>query len=62
MIKEPRVRPDGLCAVCRKERKLPSPLQKGVPVMAYLLDPFCSSTCARRHYGTELRSTAETTS
>jgi hypothetical protein len=37
-------------------------MQKGVPVLAYLSDPFCSSTCARKHYGTQLTKVADTTS
>jgi hypothetical protein len=61
-VVEPKVRRNGTCFVCGKERKLPSPMQKGVPVLAYLSDPFCSSTCARKHYGTQLTKVADTTS
>lgn len=44
--KEPRVRRDGLCTVCKKER----------PVVAKKnLDPFCSSPCCRAWYGTSLQ-------
>jgi len=48
----PKVRKDGLCIVCKKERKVPSSRQKGVPVEVYLGDPFCSNTCARTYYAT----------
>jgi len=52
--KEPRMRKDGTCFVCRKPRTIPKPLQKGVPAWVYERDPFCSATCARRYYGTSL--------
>lgn len=44
---EPKVRRDGLCYVCKKER----------PIGAVRnLDPFCSSPCCRQHYGSALAS------
>ena len=40
------------CKVCKQTVEVK--IQKGVPVEAYLTDPFCSSTCARKFYGTDL--------
>ena len=48
----PKVRRDGRCVVCRGPR--PFTPQRGVPVEAYLGDPFCSAHCARKFYGTVL--------
>ena len=42
----------GKCKVCKKPRVIN--MQKNVPVEQYLSDPFCSSECARKFYGTEL--------
>lgn len=40
-LREPKVRADGLCYVCRKPR----------PVVAERnLDPFCSAPCCRKYY------------
>ncbi len=49
----PKVRRDGRCLTCKGERKF-NP-QRGVPFGAYWNDPFCSSACARKFYGTELK-------
>ncbi len=51
MSDTPKVRKDGTCVVCKGER--PFTPQKGVPFEAYLADPFCSSACARKHWGTD---------
>jgi hypothetical protein len=56
MKKDPRVRKDGKCYVCKKPRRLPKALQKGVPVQMYELDPFCSSVCARVYHANPLPS------
>lgn len=48
---EPKVRKDGLCVVCKGERKFGR--QKGIAEETYLRDPFCSSDCARTYYGNE---------
>jgi hypothetical protein len=39
---EPRVRKDGQCLVCGKERP---------PVAVTNRDPFCSRVCSRKHRG-----------
>ena len=39
---EPRVRRDGRCRVCGKERP---------PVAVTNRDPFCSAICSRKHHG-----------
>ena len=49
---DPPVRPDGRCYMCPKKRKPERSRKYGGEVAA--LDPFCSSQCARRFYGTEL--------
>lgn len=54
---EPKVRRDGKCFVCKKER--PFNPQRGVPFEAYTRDPFCSAVCARKHYGTSLTTAAK---
>lgn len=48
----PKTLEAGRCKVCKKPRVIN--MQKGVPVEEYLSDPFCSSACARKFYGTEL--------
>lgn len=48
--KDPKVRADGLCAVCKGERKVPENRQKGVSISVYTEDPFCSATCARTYH------------
>ena len=55
----PKVRRDGRCVVCRKPR--PFNPQRGVPWGAYLADPFCSSACAKKHFGTTETSLRKTT-
>ena len=55
----PKVRRDGRCVVCRKPR--PFSPQRGVPLGAYLGDPFCSSVCAKKFYGTTETSLRKTT-
>jgi hypothetical protein len=43
---DPATREDGACVVCEGER----------PPLAVLHDdPFCTSPCARRHYGVPIR-------
>jgi hypothetical protein len=44
-----------VCIVCGKKREIAQ--QAGVPRAHYESDPFCSSACARKHYGTELKNT-----
>lgn len=41
----------GTCIVCGEPRVIH--MQRGVPIEAYLDDPFCSSVCAREHFGVE---------
>ena len=55
-VTEPKPRRDGKCVVCKKERKITP--QPSVPVEVYLADPFCSSECARKFYGTSLPTAA----
>lgn len=38
---EPKVRKDGLCFLCQKERP---------PIAVLVGDPFCSANCCRKHY------------
>lgn len=53
----PKRRKDGKCVVCK--RKLPTydtPVMKALRRLGqdpYGDDPFCSSDCAKRYYGTE---------
>jgi hypothetical protein len=54
----PKVRRDGKCAVCRQPR--PFNPQRGVPFEAYLADPFCSTACAKKHFGTRETTLAQT--
>lgn len=49
---EPPARLDGLCIVCLKPRKLPT--TRYIDRAVYEAEPFCSSKCARRYFGTEL--------
>jgi len=51
--KEPKVRRDGKCVVCKGER--PFNPQRGVSPDEYLKDPFCSTVCARKHYEVKTR-------
>jgi hypothetical protein len=46
----PKIRRDGTCYVCKAPR--PFNPQRGVPPEEYLGDPFCSSACAKKFYGT----------
>ena len=39
---EPRLRKDGRCLVCGKERP---------PIAVVNRDPFCSTVCSRKHHG-----------
>ena len=41
-VKEPRLRKDGRCLVCHKDRP---------PVAVGNHDPFCSAVCSRTYYG-----------
>jgi hypothetical protein len=48
-------RKDGKCRECRGPRKpVPAHLQKGVPASVYEREPFCSTECAKRYYGTPI--------
>jgi hypothetical protein len=49
-VRDPRVRPDGRCAVCRKPRQK---WHKGLSYVSraqFEMDPFCSTECARSYY------------
>lgn len=54
--KDPPVRQDGRCYVCKKPRVVPASRQKGVPIDVYLQDPFCSNMCARTYHDAPMRS------
>jgi hypothetical protein len=56
--KEPKVRKDGKCVVCRKERRMPKTHHSSISMAVYELDPFCSSTCCRAWYGAPVPSFA----
>ena len=49
---DPKVRRDGRCAVCKGPR--PYTPNLAVPREQYLGDPFCSSACCRKWYGTQI--------
>lgn len=51
MIKEPKLRKDGRCARCGKQRKMPTSHHSSINMATYQLDPFCSTVCARAYYG-----------
>lgn len=53
MKKDPPIRKDGKCAVCKQPIKPVKP-QRGVPIAAYN-DPFCSSRCCRQYHGTSIK-------
>jgi hypothetical protein len=53
-VKDPRVRKDGLCAHCRKPREMPRTHHGSINAAVYLLDPFCSTSCARAYHGVKL--------
>jgi hypothetical protein len=53
-VKDPRVRKNGTCAQCGGERKMPRTHHGSINVAVYLLDPFCSSNCARAYHGVKL--------
>ena len=55
MKKTPAVRKDGRCYVCKGKRTIPETRQKGVSVTEYTKDPFCSATCSRAYWGTQLK-------
>lgn len=54
-LKVPKVRRDKKCYVCKGARKIPTDLQKGVPVEVYEQDPFCSALCARVYWGNPIK-------
>ena len=47
MKKDPRIRKDGTCAVCR--RPIETQPRPGVPAWLYV-DPFCSTLCAKAYW------------
>lgn len=57
MTKAKRIKPPVaavvVCIVCGKQREIGQ--QAGVPRAHYETDPFCTSACARKYYGTELK-------
>lgn len=59
-VKPPRQRADGLCVVCLKRRQPPA--KKGTnrsALDAWRRDAFCSTDCAKRFYGVEIRESDE---
>lgn len=62
---DPRVRKDGTCVVCKKERKMAvNALNgtmnklKGVSMKEYVDDPFCSTECCKEWHGVVQRKQA----
>ncbi len=58
--RDPAVPDDGACAKCGKPRRPERSKRYGRA--AAELDPFCSTECARSHYGVSLRSSLYTMS
>ncbi len=57
--RDPDIPPDGTCAQCGKPRRPERSLRYGKATA--VLDPFCSSDCARAWYGVTLPSARYTT-
>ena len=55
VTKDPPVRKDGLCVVCKKPRDPAASGKYGGAAAA--LDPFCSTACCREYWGTTIVAT-----
>jgi hypothetical protein len=40
------------CIVCKQPKKIPAKMQKGVNRLDFERDPFCSTECCERYFGT----------
>jgi hypothetical protein len=50
----PKQREDGRCVSCQKVRHRPKALNSPTALAEWERDPFCSTDCAKRYFGTQV--------